>query len=196
MFYACAIALAVVLARPAGASGRDSTRRVWGGGAARGPVSPFSHSGATLVGATQTLNHLCPGPPIHALDSTAAATVTIEATPPPVRVLCVVDGRGVIEAAPQPSGSLLRTCDVNFLSYGGLHSVAAYGVAADGRVALLGEPLLLRRDVQLDAPAGAALSKLREHESALRALKPAGTAAIGVYVLHDVPKSPCSAVSK
>jgi hypothetical protein len=116
------------------------------------------------------------------------------------RVMCVVDGRAVISATPVAAGAKdLRgagvaeppqwRCDLSFLSFGGLHWAAAYGVphgnggggrGGGARPELLGAPLLLTRDEEA-APVEQRLAQLAAHRAALAAATPAGTAALGVY---------------
>lgn len=103
--------------------------------------------------------------------------------PPDVR--CVVDGRAVIPAH-RDGGNV--SCDLSFLSFGGMHSVAAYGVHSDARGAtLIGAPLFFRVNAsgadEADAGlASAAAARLTASESTLRAATPNGTAAlVGVY---------------
>ena len=140
-----------------------------------------------VLGSAQVPNPWWPGPsisvvppstlPVLLAGSTTSSSLSLD------RVLCVVDGRAVLTAAPPGRSGGWWECDMSFLSFGGLHWVAAYGVAGS-RVALLGEPLLLRREASLSdgqGAAAAASAQLAVHQAALAAATPPRTAALGVY---------------
>ena len=116
------------------------------------------------------------------LAASTAPTASGTCAPALERVLCVVDGRAVLPA--QPQGACAWHCALGFLSLGGFHWVAAYGVGAGG-AALLGQPLLLRREAppaaRGSAAAAAAAAQLAAHHAALAALTPPRSAALGVY---------------
>ena len=97
-------------------------------------------------------------------------------------MLCVVDGRAVLQAAGSDAAGA-HACDLGFLSYGGLHWVAAYGVppAGGGPPSLLGQPVLLVREAPDDGDSAAAVAQLAAHNAAIAALTPPRTAALGVY---------------
>ena len=142
-----------------------------------------NNSTAPLVvpGAVVERNPFWAGPRIARLPP-GAPPPSLVATPPASasRVLCVVDGRAVLEAA-APDAAGARACDLGFLSFGGLHWVAAYSVGG-GPPALLGQPVLLVRDAPVGAGAAAvAVAQLAVHRAALAARTPPGTAALGVY---------------
>lgn len=150
-----------------------------------------------MPGAVLERNPYWPGPPLARLPAGAPPPALVVAAPAlrggGVRVACVVDGRAVIFAAERPDAAGSFACDINFLSYGGLHWVAAYSVVvaapAGGpgpSLSLLGPPVLLVREppAVVDGGSAAAVSlaraQLRRHEAALRAATPPQTAALGV----------------
>jgi hypothetical protein len=154
----------------------------------RGPQPRFVGHATVPSSEPPVPNHLWPGPPIHTLPPGTPVALVATSNTTPARGLCVVDGRAVLPAvvepptfgsSPSPSPSTLR-CDLDFLSYGGLHSVAAYGMADDGAVSRIGEALLLTR-VPPPASAATAAAQLRVSETTLAAHTPAGTASLGVY---------------
>jgi len=151
-------------------------------------VSAVSLGSVVIPGATFEHNSFWAGPRIARLTQGGPPPFLI-ATVGPVslndtvrsRVLCVVDGRAVLHAV-GPNAAGAHTCDLSFLSFGGLHWVAAYSVPEGGvRPSLLGHPTLLLRD----APAGngataAAVEQLVLHSATIAAHTPPG-AALGVY---------------
>lgn len=142
----------------------------------RGVSSYFSSSQTMLLDAELRPNHLWPGPPIHVLVASTPAIdpiVTVTASPAPANVFCVIDGRGVLKA---DRSATQFSCNLQFLSFGGLHSVAAYGMTANGKLSRIGEPIWLVREES--ASSANPLDKLHESESALRARTPPGTATI------------------
>ena len=149
-----------------------------------GPQSFVVKGSVEITGASLEPNHLWRGPNISVL-STSQAVLVVRAVPEPSRVLCVVDGRAVLNAT---AGGGQWACNMTFLSFGGMHIVAAYGVAADGRIALIGDPVYLRRDVDPASNSNSSSSsterrvaKLRESQAALALHTPPRTATIGTY---------------
>jgi hypothetical protein len=107
------------------------------------------------------------------------------------KVLCVVNGRAVLEGV--EIKSQVWECDLSFLSFGGLHSVASYGLLEEGLPELLGEPILFTREATLEDkeqvnPIGEKNSfssiittKLVESEKILRLSTPSSSGSLGVY---------------
>lgn len=104
------------------------------------------------------------------------------ASSPLLDIRCVVDGRAVVGAIYNKDGS--TSCDLTFLSHGGMHSVAAYAVHDGARGAsLIGSPLFFRTVANALAVNESATSRLAASEAALRASTPNNTALlVGVYV--------------
>ena len=150
--------------------------------AAFGVSASSAHPLVRVPGAAATRNPYWAGPPVHALPPASPASLAAVAGAGAQRVLCVVDGRAVLDAAAPTAPGEPWSCDLSFLSFGGLHWAAAYAVTA-GRPALLGAPVLLTREAPSgEGGAAAAAAQLAAHSAALAAATPAHTAALGVYV--------------
>ncbi len=156
-----------------------------GGRVVSAPPAVFSGSTALLPLSAPSANTLWPGSPIYQATHPASLSGLLDAaSASPTAVHCVVDGRAVLPAARVGSTAEWR-CDLSFLSFGSLHSVAMYASGAPGGAlpALLGgEATLLR----LAAPPGSAAAaqareQLARSEAALRAATPATTGVLGVY---------------
>lgn len=97
------------------------------------------------------------------------------------RVLCVVDGRAVFDAL--KINATLWECELSFSSFGGLHSVASYGIvrSVDGlhRPELLGDPLLFTRDSFYNEETN--VKQLLQSENMIRLATPPTTGTLGVY---------------
>jgi hypothetical protein len=115
-----------------------------------GRLSLASGGGAALVGAGEWRgNHLYEaGPRVFAASRAEGLALSGELPPGASRALCVVDGRAVLEAddaaaaadaadaaaAAAAASPRPFSCDLSFLSRGGLHIAAAYAVHANGSV--------------------------------------------------------------
>jgi hypothetical protein len=149
-----------------------------GGRVVRAPPSPFSGTAALSTPHALRNNTLWPGAPVHEAQHPAALLGRLlPSSPAPAAVACVVNGRAVLPAAPVAGGREWQ-CDLSFLSWGGLHSVAMYA-SGGGGVALLGAEATL---LSIAAPPRAdARAQLARSEAALRAATPASTGVLGVY---------------
>jgi hypothetical protein len=138
---------------------------------------------ASVPDAAWLPNHLWGGPRIATLPAGTPPPRVIVTLPASTgdRVLCVVDGRGVLNATAAQNATSEFACDLSFLSFGGLHWVAAYRVQG-GRPELVGQPLLVTREppVGLGAEA-AAVAQLAVYKAAIAEATPNNTARIGVY---------------
>ena len=156
-----------------------------GGRVVRAPPAAFSGATSLLPAAEPRANGLWPGAPIHHAAHPAVLSGQLHASSPlPAAVHCVVDGRAVLPAARVGASSREWRCDLSFLSFGGLHSVAMYasGGGGSGGAALLGgEATLLTTAAPPGGAPGAARAQLARSEAALRAATPPGTGILGVY---------------
>ena len=174
-----ALALLLLLATPAPL---PALRH--GGRTVRAPPSAFSGD-TYLLHAAPRPNALWPGAPIHHAAHPATLSGRLHASSSsPTAVHCVVNGRAVLPAT-AVAGAQPREwrCDLSFLSFGGLHSVAMYASGAAGATpALLGSEATL---LTIAAPPGCAPAQARAQlarsEAALRAATPPSTGVLGVY---------------
>ncbi len=153
-----------------------------GGRVVRAPPSPFSGTAALQPFAALRNNTLWPGAQIAEVAHPAAISVRLHATSPvPAAVSCVVDGRAVLRASARGAGEW--RCDLSFLSFAGLHSVAMYASGAGGTNPSLlgGEPTLFSVLAPQGGGAAAARAQLARSEAALRASTPGSTGVLGVY---------------
>ena len=160
---------------------RPAAFRHWGR-VVRAPPSPFTGAAALLPTAAQRNNTLWPGSPISEVAHPAAISARLHAASPlPAAVLCVVNGRAVLRAEARGAGEW--RCDLSFLSFGGLHSVAMYASGAGGASPALlgGEPTLFTVLAPHGGGAAAARAQLARSEAALRAATPGSTGVLGVY---------------
>ena len=143
------------------------------------------------------LNNWWPGPRIARLPSGPTANLIIDDIIDDAdliqveRVLCVVDGRAVLHATSSrivpTNGSSVWTCDLSFLSFGGLHWVAAYAIPSSGsggNPTLINEPVLLTWEGPTNSNAaaiGIAVNQLATHNAVMKNATPPHTASLGVY---------------
>lgn len=144
-------------------------------------ASASASVGRTSVpGAAWIRNQLWGGPRIATLPAMTAPRITATLSAPSAddRVVCVVDGRAILNAT---ADGAFFSCDLTFLSFSGLHWVAAYRVGRSS-AELLGEPVLLTRELPIgDGAVAAAVAQLSVYNAHITAATPRSTAAIGVY---------------
>jgi hypothetical protein len=92
-----------------------------------------------------------------------------------------VNGRAVIPATRRNASSGEWHCDLDFLSFGGLHSVAMYASAGGGASLLGGEATLFSVRAPPNSDVVVARAQLARSEAFLRAATPSSTGVLGVY---------------
>lgn len=163
------------------------------GGVARTPTVLANGSVALRGTRVELRNNLYfpSGPDVFYIDGKVDLLVnlTSRSTTDSKHVYCVVDGRAVITALPEEDDEeiegLLFSCDLSFLSIGGLHTVAAYA-SYTGGASLLGDVKHFTRSSldeisNSDEKSSSHQQLLKLSEATLRRLTPSSTGILGVY---------------